>query len=99
MILFDSFFVQIYSSLLVYYLLVLDADTRKIWGDGGIVWGGQTVRIEHDYYFKSDNVDLILGYSPIVMSMSSSYAYSLCVNRYWGTMMGDQSCIQESFHI
>ena len=63
------------------------------------MWGGQTFRIEHDYYFKSDNVDLILGYSPIVMSMSSSYAYSLCVNRYWCTIMGDQSCIQESFHI
>ena len=49
------------------------------------MWGGQIVCIEHDYYFKSDNVNLILDYSPIVMSMSSSYAYSLCVNRYWGT--------------
>ena len=78
---------------------MLHADAREIWGVGGTVWGGQIVCIEHDYYFKSDNLNLILGYSPIVMSMSSSYAYSLCVNRYWGTMMGDQSCIQESFHI
>ena len=78
---------------------MLHADAREIWGGGGIVWGGQTVCIEHDYYFKSDSVNLILGYSPIVMSMSSSYAYSLRVNRYWGTIMGDHSCIQESFHI
>ena len=39
--------------------------------------------VEDDFYFKSDNVNLTLGYSPIVMSMSLSCAYySLCVNKY-----------------
>ena len=48
---------------------------------------------------QSDNMNLTLGYSPIVMSMSLSYAYSLCVNEHGGTKAGGKSQIQEPSHI
>ena len=40
-------------------------------------------------------MNLTSGYTQIVMSMSLSYAYSLCVKNYGATIVGGQSRIQE----
>ena len=50
--------------------------------------------MKHDHYFKSDSAKLTLVYSPIVKSMSFC-TYSLCVNKYGGTIVDSQSRIQE----
>ena len=90
---FKRFLVQIYSDLLV-YLHVFHFDGSKILRVGLCEGGGIKVWTEHDYYFKSDSVKLTLGYSLIVMSVLF-YGYSLCVNKYEGTIVGGQSRVQE----